>query len=194
MNDSPDFYLAFNSRIEPIKNEIFREGVIEKSTELQNLLSHTKPRELLPIHLQNNVSGNLSMLSPEAFLYFLPSFMSNSLIHFDTLSVFAEELISALEKPEREDIEKSFNQLEKFTNNFTFSRGLSENLKNEQLKWFDTGFPTNIFNERFAEISKEEGNTILKFLNIFQERHGSDFPFKEPKIAIERFWSKFSDC
>jgi hypothetical protein len=51
------------------------------------------------------------MLTPKAFLYFLPAFLHASLESYASVSVFASELIGALTKPSRTDILEASDQI-----------------------------------------------------------------------------------
>src|SRR5690606_36588414 len=135
--------------------------------------------------------GNLWMLSPEALLYFLPAFLYESMISYETLSVFASELIGALTEPSRDDIENAIESLAQNQSELGLPDDITDVLRSQQLEWFDSGVPTAIFRDRFDHLRHEESAAVLAFLKAFQQAHGADFPFDELDTAIKRHWSRY---
>jgi hypothetical protein len=192
MNNKLLFFNAFASRPRPSANKIVRSVVSKyESDKLQKLLSEKTSMELTAYDLVNIVESNLWMLTPEAFIYFLPSFMQISLESYASVSVFASEFIGTLTKPFRTDAGDALNQVDQFSAKFGLANDMTELLLKQQFELFDSGIPTAIFCERFDNITKDEGAAILDFLFSFQKRHGVNFPFDELKIAIDRHWIRY---
>jgi hypothetical protein len=138
------------------------------------------------------LEGNLWMLTPEAFLYYLPAFMHITLTKYDSVSVFASELVGALTEPKRLDIVESLERFGAFQPGLVEPRDQAADLlRDQQLEWFDSGIPTAIFNERFGDLPAAEGRAILAFLEAFRESHAEMFPFGELDAAINRRWASF---
>ena len=136
--------------------------------------------------------GNLWMLTPEAFLHYLPAFMDRALNNYKDVSVFASELIGALTKPSRDDVVESLERLEQLPPELALSNPtIGDELRRQQLEWFDSGTPTRIFEERFNDLGPLEGAAILAFLEAFRAKHGANFPFGELDAAIDRHWGRF---
>jgi hypothetical protein len=136
--------------------------------------------------------GNLWMLTPEAFLHYLPAFMDHALNNYKDVSVFASELIGALTEPSRDDVVESLGRLEQLPPELALSNpAIGDELRRQQLEWFDSGTPTRIFEERFNDLGTLEGAAILAFLEAFRAKHGANFPFGELDTAIERHWARF---
>ena len=188
------FFNAFASRRRPLVDQIIQPVVSPYEAErLRELLVKKTPAELADHELQAVVESNLWMLTPEAFLYFLPAFLYASLDSYPSVSVFASELIGALTQPSRTDVEEALDQLNQASSELGLSPEMIGLLRKQQLEWADSGAPAATFHQRFDNLSQAEGKAILAFLTAFQEAHGEDFPFNELEIAIDRFWGRYRD-
>jgi hypothetical protein len=188
------FFNAFASRPQPPQNQIIRKGVDpHESQQLCQLLASKRSTELTHYELQTVVESNLWMLTPEAFLYFLPAFLDSCVQYYSSISVFASELIGTLTEPSRTDIIESFNHITQSQSGLRLPDDMIELLKKQQLEWFDSGSPTVIFYERFNNVTNDEGRAILKFFEVFQELYDPDFPFNELGTAVERYWIRYQD-
>ena len=184
---------AFASRPRPLAGQIVRAGVSpDESQRLRELLAAKTSTELPAADLRMVVESNLWMLTPEAFLYFLPAFLHASLESYAAVSVFASELIGELTEPSRADVVEALDRLDEASSELSLPADLTALLRKQQLEWFDAGSPTAIFHERFDNVSQSEGAAILAFLNAFREAHGADFPFNELEMAIKRYWGRYS--
>ena len=186
------FFNAFASRPQPSVTQIVRPVVMDyESDHLRGLLATKTSTELTNYELRTLVESNLWMLTPKAFLYFLPEFLHASLESYASVSVFASELIGALTKPSRTDVVKAFDQLTQSQSELGLPDDMTTLLRQQQLEWFDSGTPTTIFHERFDKLTHAEGAAILAFFIAFQEAHGADFPFNELETAVDRYWARY---
>lgn len=197
MNLKALFFNAFASRPRPPATQIIQPVVSHNEGDhLRELLAtntSTELAELADYDLRTVVEGNLGMLTPEAFLYFLPAFLHASLESYASVSVFASELIGALTKPSRTNVVDALDEIAQIQSELGLQDDMIELLRKQQLEWFDSGTPTAIFHERFDNLSHAEGAAILAFLVAFQEAHGADFPFEELKTAVDRYWARYQD-
>jgi hypothetical protein len=181
---------AFASRPRP--TQITRPAVGQhESAHLRELLSTKKPKELTANDLQTVVEGNLWMLSPEAFLYFLPAFLHLALESYHSISVFASELIGALTEPSRKAVVDALDEVARNQTELSLPADITDLLREQQLEWFDSGVPTAIFHERFDKLTHEEGAAILAFFDAFQQAHGADFPGDELGTIVKNYWSRY---
>jgi hypothetical protein len=164
-----------------------------EGNQLRELLAMKTPAELTVHELRTITESNLWMLTPKAFLYFLPAFLHASLVSYESVSVFASELIGALTKPSRKDIVDGLDQVAQIPSELGFPDDMIELLRKQQLEWFDSGTPVAIFHERFDNLTEAEGAAILSFLVAFQEAHGANFPFGELETAIDRYCNRYQD-
>lgn len=184
------FFDAFASRPRPPASQILRPDVSHhEGDHLRELLAAKTSTELTDHDLRTVVESNLWMLTPEAFLYFLPAFLHASLKSYASVSVFASELIGALTEPSRTDIADALDQVARFPSGL--QADMAGLLRKQQLEWFDSGTPTAIFHERFDSLTPVEGTAILAFFVSFQEAHGADFPFEELEKAVDRYWARY---
>lgn len=193
MNLKALFFNAFASRFKPPATKILRPDVNLEGDSLRELLATKTSRELTDYELRTVVESNLWMLTPEAFLYFLPAFLSASLESYASVSVFVSELISALTEPSRTDVVDALDKLSQIPSELGFPDDMTELLRKQQLEWFDSGTPTAIFHERVDGLTSAEGAAILAFFVAFQKAHSADFPFDELETAVDRYWTRYRD-
>jgi hypothetical protein len=160
---------------------------------LRELLATKTSTDLTNYDLRTVVEGNLWMLTPQAFLYFLPAFLHASLESYASVSVFASELIGTLTKPSRTDVIEALDQVAQSPSNLGLPEDMTEILRKQQLEWFDSGVPEAIFHERFNNLTHAEGAAILAFFAAFDEAHGADFPFDELENAVNRYWARYRE-
>lgn len=187
-------FTAFASRPRPAADRILDPAVSEyEGRQLREYLAGKTADELIAADLRTIVESNLWMLTPDAFLYFLPAFLYAALASYDSLSVFASEIIGALTAPFREDVVSTLDQLEQQQSELRLPDDMLELLRKLQLEWIDSGAPMAIFFERFSNLTREEGTAVLAFLEAFQAAYGEDFPFGELQTAIDRYWARYGD-
>jgi hypothetical protein len=190
MSLKPRFFDAFASRARPA-TQILRPAVSHGGDRLRDFLAARTPEELSAADLRTVVEGNLWMLSPEAFRYFLPAFLQTSLDSYASVSVFVSELVGALTEPSRNDVVEALDRATRIPPGFGLSDDTASLLRKQQLEWFDSGTPSAIFHERVDSLTPAEGAAILAFFLALRDTHGADFPFGELDVAIERYWSRF---
>jgi hypothetical protein len=183
---------AFAGRPRPPLSRIVRPGTAVNADRLRQALAERTVGDISVHDLNAVFEGHLWMLTPEAFLYYLPALMDISLASYQSVSVFASELIGALTQPSRTDVEASLDLLQQLPP----TAGLrdprtADLLREQQLEWFDSGTPTRVFHERFDGVTATEGAAVLSFLEAFRDRHGANFPFGELDAAIGRYWNSF---
>lgn len=192
MNLKAIFFNAFISRPRPPATQIIRSIVsYHEGDHLRELFATKTSTELTDYDLRTVVESNLWMLTPEAFLYFLPAFLHTTLESYDSVSVFASELIGALTEPSRKDVVEALDRVAGLPSGLGLPDGMTELLRKQQLEWFDSGTPEAIFHERVDNLSSDEGVAILTFFVVLQDTHGSDFPFGELETAINRYWLRY---
>jgi hypothetical protein len=50
------------------------------------------------------------------------------------------------------------------------------------------GADTSIFRERAEYFDRNQRKAIKSFLEFLQAEHGSDFPFRDPEVALKKYW------
>jgi hypothetical protein len=184
------FFDAFASRPRPLASQILRPAVSHDGDRVRELLATKTSTELSVYEIRIEVEGNLWMLAPEAFRYFLPAFLHASLESYSSVSVFVSELVSALIEPSRTDVVEALDRAARIPPGLGLPADMTE-LRKQQLEWFDSGTPTAIFHERVDSLTPTEGGAILAFFVALQEAHGADFPFGELEIAVDRYWARY---
>src|ERR1700733_5599020 len=90
------FFCAFASRPRPSADGIVKATVSRHESDgVRKALAAREPAQLAEYELRTVIGGNLGMLTPEAFLYFLPGFLRVSLESYSAVNLFAFELLSA---------------------------------------------------------------------------------------------------
>jgi hypothetical protein len=187
---------AFAARPRPTAEQIVRQDDIDDFL----ALGRVRVREALAERAVGDVSiedanklfeGNLWMLSPGAFLYYLPALMWICLASYGSVSVLAYELVGALTLKSRDDILASLDRLMELPPPALRDQVFVDAIRRQQLEWFDSGDPTNTFHERFDEVTRAEGSAVLAFLEAFRDRFAEGFQFGELDAAIDRLWVRF---
>jgi len=192
MDLSERLFDAFASRTRPSPDQLIRSTVEpDEGAKLRELLAARTSTELSNYEMRTVVEGNLWALTPDAFLYYLPAFLSACLQSYASVSVLASELIDALTKPARIDIIESFDRLADQPPGLGLPEETIELLRKQQLEWFDSGKPRAVFHERFDDLTDAEGAAILAFFDAFRQVRGADFPFEELEVAVDRNWSRY---
>jgi hypothetical protein len=185
------FFDAFASRPRPMANQILRPAVGHDGDRLRELLATKTSTELSAYEIRTEVEGNLWMLAPDAFRYFLPAFLYASLESYASVSVFVSELVGALTEPSRTDVLKALDQVARIPPGLGLPDEMTELLRKQQLEWFDSGTPLAMFHERVDSLIPMEGAAVLTFFVALQEARGADFPFGELETAVDRYWSRY---
>jgi hypothetical protein len=191
MSTKSRFFDAFAARPRPLATQILRPAVSHDGDRLRELLAMKTSTELTAYEIRTEVEGNLWMLGPEAFRYFLPAFLHASLESYTSISVFVSELIGALTEPSRADVVEALDRAARIPSRLGLPDDTIELLRKQQLEWFDSGTPVAIFHERVDSLTPAEGSAILAFFVALQEAHGADFPFGELEIAVDRYWARY---
>jgi hypothetical protein len=180
------FFQAFAARFRPPDNYLLEHNVGADGDLLRSLLAVTEPNNLAAGQVRTTVEGNLWMLTPETFRYFLPAFLSLTVEHYDSLRNLVFELIGALTEPTRDDVLQALDRAAQIPVNMGFTAETLRHLRQQQLDWFDSGKPLATYRERVTGLSGRESAAIADFLVAIRDAHAEDFPFREPQIAIER--------
>jgi hypothetical protein len=181
---------AFAHRPRPAYQRLVEPTVGREGDNLQAWLDAAEPGKLTPEELLAQVEGNLWMLTPEAFRYFLPGFLIAGVVHYDRLGAFVAELVTALTVPAREDVVTSLDRLERFPVEVVgMAPAPLGPLRQQQLDWFDSGHPTAQFRARIETLTAAESAAISQFLIALRDRHTDDFPFNELDVALDRHWA-----
>jgi hypothetical protein len=149
-------------------------------------LAGTKPGDLSADAVHSEVEGKLWMLDPEAFLYFLPAFLHLGVVCYDRLVTFVAELVDALTEPTRDDIVEMLDSIAEIPPGIGLAPETLQELRRQQLMWFDSGGPVATYRERISALSAGERAAVLEFLETIRDAHGEDFPHDELQIAIDR--------
>jgi hypothetical protein len=186
------FFSAFADRPRPAAADLVEavHGHPERER-ARDLLAAREPAELTAAELRETVAGNLSLLRPGAFLYFLPAILTAVLADYPALTVIASELLGELTPPTLGDVEAGYDRL--LQNSRASGAGLSDEtvavLRSQALQWFNSGDPTRRFAERFSGISATEARAIFAFLCRFRDLYGADFPDGAVDKAIS-YWAR----
>jgi hypothetical protein len=187
MTSPPRFFPPFASRPRPPDGQLLAPTVVgPESARLRAVLAATSPADLTQEAVRSDVADNLWMLSPEGFCYFLPALMHLAVEHYDALGLFASALLSALTEPSRDDVVQALDRAEQVPVWASFPPETMRLLRQQQLEWYDSGWPVATYRARVDGLSAAECAAVLDFLVAIRDAHGADFPFGEPQVAIDR--------
>jgi hypothetical protein len=179
MKEPDTFFLAFAGRPRPASAGLLDavNGHPERER-ARDLLSKRRPSELSVHDLRDVVGGNLGLLTPEAFLYFLPAFLAAIDADYPALTVIAYELVDQLAPPARGDVVEDYERLRRNVREggADLPEAMVEMLRSQALQLVDSGMAQQRFAARFGGIAPEEARAILTFLRRLRDRYGADFP------------------
>ena len=189
------FYPAFAGRPRPSSDELLLPDTDTGSegVRLRAVLGATTSEDLLPNMIRSEVEGRLWMLTPGAFRYFLPAFLTASLDDYSALRTFVAELVTALTKPTAGDIVQALDRVGEIPAEMGLKSDTLELLRRQQLDWYNSGTPSATFESRVDGLSLAEGAAILRFLRMINDAHSQEFPFQEPRVAIDRHWFRYTE-
>lgn len=153
---------------------------------VKDLLARKDRWELETSDVKDVLTSELWMLTPKAFHYYLPALLAKLLEDYESLTLFANEVVEALIRPEVSDADRILNRLNGRTDE-QFTRIAASKLHD----WFVSAWPEALFLHRFGTLSQEEGEAVLAFILALRDAHGVDFPFNELDLAIRRYWHQF---
>jgi hypothetical protein len=186
------FFEAFAPRPRPPADHVVRPAVSRHDADrLRTTLAAKTSAELSAHDIRAAVEGNLWMLTPEAFHYFLPALLYASLESYASISVFVSELVGALTAPSRPDVVEALDRAARVPRRAGLPADTAKALRKQQLEWFDSGAPTAVFHERVDGLTPAEGAAVLAFFVAMQQAHGADFPFGELQAAVDRRWARY---
>ena len=180
------FFPAFVARSRPPAARLLGPSVGVDGDLLRSVLVATGPTDLSAYQIRTAVEGNLWMLAPEAFRYYLPALMSLAVEHYASLRSFVAELVCALTEPRLDDIVQELERVSNLPPGMALPPETLRELWPQQLNWFNSGEPLAAYRERSDDLSVDERTAILDFLILIRDAHGSDFPLGELQIAIDR--------
>jgi hypothetical protein len=178
---------AFRRRPRPEPNELVASDVLHpEAAAVSSLLARKDRWELTTSDIRDVLTSELWMLTPSAFHYYLPALLTKVLEDYRALSVFANEVVDALIRPEAADADLIHERLGMTPSAVPCTAASSLN------ELYNSGWPEQLFLDRFGTLSHEEGEAVLSFILAFREAHGADFPFDELDVAILRHWHRFA--
>ena len=180
------FFPAFASRPRPSDAEMLGTDAGLEGDRLRLVLAGTSLHDLTAETVGAEIEGNLRLLTPAAFRYFLPAFLHLGLTRYDSLLSFVSELVSALSEPVRNDVVKALDRAEEIPAGMGLTPEVLQQLRRQQLEWFDSGAPLAAYRERMTGLTARERAAILDFFVEMRDAHGDDFPLDELQIAIDR--------
>lgn len=156
-------------------------------------------KDLLRGHHWSNVSfetleqlrSALPFLSPEGYHFYLPAFMTISIIDFSRADIIPDEIIRSLTLPDPSDIDKTQELAELYPELQPFSPDEWEELIKTITERYHNGDLEKKFFQYVSKFSFDQCKVIHEFLEYMRDTHGEDFPTQEPDIAIKRYWHRF---
>jgi uncharacterized protein DUF6714 len=134
----------------------------------------------------------LFFMSPEGYRFYLPAFMIFSIVDFYRADVIPDEIIQSLTPPVAADIAGISARHEIPPELQPFSQDQWEAIVKTLVESERTGAWEQAFFARMSGFSKVQSAAIRQFLEYMREAYSSEFPNREPEIAIERHWFLFS--
>lgn len=131
-------------------------------------------------------SSALAFLTPEAFRFYLPAYLSNVVREFDESDALPESSVYYLTLPVEADSLINLSCIQQQPNEIKLevSQFLIEELSRSNQK-------VHQFMERMSGFNQQQGQAIRYYLEYLKAEKNDYFFSKEPEIAIERYWFIF---
>jgi hypothetical protein len=131
-------------------------------------------------------SSALAFLTPEAFRFYLPAYLSNVVREFDESDALPEISVYYLTLPVEADslINLSYIQQQSNETKLEVSQFLMEELSRSNQK-------VHRFMELMFGFNQQQGQAIRYYLEYLKAEKNDYFFSNEPEIAIERYWFIF---
>jgi hypothetical protein len=131
-------------------------------------------------------SSALAFLTPEAFRFYLPAYLSNVVREFDESDALPEISVYYLTLPVEADslINLSCIQQQSNETKLEVSQFLIEELSRSNQK-------VHQFMERMSGFNQQQGQAIRYYLEYLKAEKNDYLFSNEPEIAIERYWFIF---
>lgn len=179
--------LAFGHRTKPDRHQLLVSDALDPEREpLEALLAAKSPWELTPTEIRDVISGNLWMLTPAAFHYYLPAFLAAMLRDDGNLGLFSDEMVDSLTRPEVGDADLL---LERFGGQSEVS--FVSSLGSIYHEWYTSGWPETLFLHRYGTLTDAEKHAVLVSIERFRELYGDDYPDDELGEVIARYWEAY---
>lgn len=142
----------------------------------------------VPFDALEQVSWALPFLSPVAYQFYLPAFLTFALIDYQRANPVPHEVVQSLLPPSSRDLEGIRALAELHPDAPPFSEaGWSEALTTLE-RGHASGVLARDFLARATRLDQPQAAAVLTFLEHVRECHGEDFPNGEPTQAIDRHW------
>lgn len=179
--------VAFGHRKKPDNHRLLVADAFDPEREpLETLLVAKSPWELTPTEIRDVISGNLWMLTPAAFHYYLPAFLAAMLQDDGNLGLFSNEMVDSLIRPNVGDAELL---LERFDGQSEVA--FVSSLGSIYHEWYSSGWPDTLFLHRYGTLTDAEKHAVLVCIERFREVYGDDYPDDELGEVITRYWSAY---
>jgi len=131
-------------------------------------------------------SSALAFLTPEAFRFYLPAYLSNVVREFDESDALPEISVYYLTLPVEADSLINLNCIQQQSNEtkLEVSQFLIEELSRSTQK-------VHQFMELMSGFNQQQGQAIRYYLEYLKAEKNDYFFSNEPEIAIERYWFIF---
>jgi len=131
-------------------------------------------------------SSALAFLTPEAFRFYLPAYLSNVVRDFDESDALPETSVYYLTLPVEADSLINLNCIQQQSNEtkLEVSQFLIEELSRSNQK-------VHRFMELMSGLNQQQGQAIRYYLEYLKAEKNDYFFSNEPEIAIERYWFIF---
>jgi len=145
----------------------------------------------VPFETLDQVDSALAFLSPEGYRFYIPAFMTYSVIDFVRADIIPYEVVQSLTLHRQADVDRLRELSELHPEAQPFSRNEWEQILKTMQATYGSGSLELIFWERVAIFDATQARANREYLEYVRDVHGEEFPNREPEIALERYWYRF---
>jgi hypothetical protein len=139
----------------------------------------------------------LSFMTPEAFRFYLPAYLSIVINKFDKTDILPDNIVLTLTLPVQSDSLHKLNIIQQHSRNYLHGTNPISNELQEIINQIlidemsNSNQRVHRFFERVSGFNQQQCQAIRYFLEYLSSEKQDDFIHNEPQVAIDRYWFIF---
>lgn len=144
----------------------------------------------LPYEAVERLRLALPFLSPAGYRFYLPAFMAMTVADFDRAAAIADEVVRSLTPMDDSDVDRIVALAEAHPEMQPLGEPEWSSLVETMREAYRPGgVAGEMFAERVAGFTAAQKVVIREFLEFLAEVYPDEFPDREPRRALERYWA-----
>ncbi|MBJ7535556.1 hypothetical protein JDN40_15725, partial [Rhodomicrobium vannielii ATCC 17100] len=129
----------------------------------------------------------IPLLSPEGLHFYLPAFMTISLVDYDRADIIPDSIIAVLTLDILSDYDKRQGE---FADKY-FTPEEWRQINEPMRDMCRTGNAQRWFDARVSRFTQEQAKVIRRFIEYLRDTYADDYTDDAPQKALDRYWNRF---